>query len=40
MIRPALIDLNAVEFNYYPFMISVNKCNGSCNAVDNLLTYL
>ena len=22
MIRPTLIDLNPVEFNYYPFMIS------------------
>ena len=26
-----LIDLNPIKFNYYPFMISVDKCNGSCN---------
>ena len=42
-----LFDLNLVELNYYPFMISLDKCNGSCNAVvnllqliDNLSTYL
>ena len=26
MIRPTLIDLNPVELNYYPFMISLDKC--------------
>ena len=31
--RPTLIDLNPVEFNYYQFMISLDKCNGSCNAL-------
>ena len=36
MIRPTLIDLNPVELNHYPFMISLGKCNGSCNAVDKL----
>ena len=35
-IRPTLIDLNPVEFNYYLFMISLNKCSGSCNSVDDL----
>ena len=33
MIRCTLIDLNPVELNYYPFMIGVNRCNGSCNVV-------
>ena len=28
MIRPFLIDLNSVEFKYYPFMISLDKCIG------------
>ena len=37
MIRPTLIDLNAIELNYFPFMISLDKCKGSCNAVDDLL---
>ena len=36
MVRPTLIDLNLIELNYYPFMISLNKCNGSCNAIDDL----
>ena len=34
MARFTLFDLNPVELNYYPFMISLNKCNGSCNVVD------
>ena len=34
MIRPTLIDLNPFELNYYRFMVSINKCNGSYNAVD------
>ena len=36
MIRPTLIDLNPVELNYYPFMNILDKCSGSCNAVDDL----
>ena len=33
MIRPTLIDLNPIELNYYPFMISLDKYSGSCNFV-------
>ena len=29
MVRPTLIDLNPVELKY-PFMISLDKCTGSC----------
>ena len=37
MARPTLIDLNPVKCNCYPFMISLDKCNGSSNnAVDDL----
>ena len=32
MVRPTLIDMNLVELKYYPFMISLNKCTGSCNV--------
>ena len=32
MVRPTLTDLNPVEFKYYPLMISLNKCAGSCNV--------
>ena len=40
MVRPTAIDLNPIELNYYPFMISLDKCNGSCNAADNLSTKI
>ena len=40
MARPTLIDLNSVELNYYPSMITVDKCNGSCNAVGDLSTKI
>ena len=33
MVRPTLIDLNSVELKYYAFMISLNKCIGSCNVL-------
>ena len=36
MTRQALIDLNAYELNLYPFMIGLDKCNESCNAVNDL----
>ena len=35
MIRHALFDLSPIQLKYFPFMISLNKCNGSCNAVDD-----
>ena len=34
--RPFLSDLNSVELNYYPFMISLDKCDGNCNAFNNI----
>ena len=36
IVRPTLIDLNPVAFNYYPIMIRLNKCNESCNAAVDL----
>ena len=33
MVRPALIDMNPNELKYYPFMISLDKCTGSCNTL-------
>ena len=33
LVRPTVIDLNPVEPKYYPFMISLNKCTGSCNVL-------
>ena len=33
MVRPTFIDLNPIELKYYPLMISLDKCNGNCNAL-------
>ena len=33
VVRPTLIDLNPVELKDFPFMISLNKCIGSCNVL-------
>ena len=30
-----LTDLN-LEVHYYPLMVSLDKCNGSCNTLDDL----
>ena len=38
VIRPTLIDLYPVELNYYLFMISLDKCSGSWNSIDDLST--
>ena len=38
MVRPTLIDLNPVELTYYPFMIILDKCNGSGNVAHDLST--
>ena len=35
-IRTYLIDLNPFQLKYYPFTISLDKCSGSCNSVNNL----
>ena len=33
MVRPTLIDMNPVELKYHTFVISLNKCTGSCNVL-------
>ena len=33
MVWPTVINLNPVEIKYYPFMISFDKRNGSCNIL-------
>ena len=36
MVRSFLIELNPVKLKNYSFMISLDKCSGSCNSVDDL----
>ena len=33
IVRPTLIDMNPNELKYYPFIVSLNKCTGSCNVL-------
>ena len=35
MIRPTFINIKHIELKYFPFIISLDKCNGSCNAADD-----
>lgn len=34
-VTPVLIDLNSDENYYYPFMISIDRCGGNCNATED-----
>ena len=36
MTRPTLIDLNPIQLIYFPIMITLDKCNGSCNVPNDL----
>ena len=38
MARRTFIDLSLFELNYYPFMISQHKCNGSYIVINDLFT--
>ena len=40
MIRPTFLDINSIELNYYTFIIILDKCNASCNVVDDLSTKI
>ena len=33
MVRSTLIDLNPIELKHYSIMISLDKCNVSCNVL-------
>ena len=39
IVRPSLIDLNPIELKFYPFIISLNKCCGSCNALSPKICF-
>ena len=34
--RPTLIDLNLNELHYYPFVVNLDRCSGSCSTLDDL----
>ena len=33
--RPTIVDINSNKALYYPFSVSVSKCSGSCNTIDD-----
>ena len=37
MVRSTIIYMNLVELKYYPFMISLNKCIGSCTYLQKFV---
>ena len=37
MTRPTFIDLNPLELNYYPFLISLDNFNWICDVVTTFL---
>ena len=40
MVRPTLIDLNPVDLKYYPYIISLDKCSGSCSVLSPKMCVL
>ena len=36
LLKPTLTDLNPNKLHYYPFMVNLDWCNGSCNTLDDL----
>ena len=40
--RPKILDINegVGETLFYPYNVQVNKCNGSCNTLDNPMAKL
>ena len=38
MIRNFSIDLDSVDFKYYPFVVSLEECSEICNFVNDLST--
>ena len=35
LVRSTLTDLNSDEILYYPFINSIDRCDGSCNTVED-----
>ena len=39
-IEPCMVRSTTMEFDYYPFMVSLGNCSGSCNVADDLSTQM
>ena len=40
LVGPTVMNLNSNELHYYPFMVSLGRCDGSCNTLDDLLSRI
>ena len=40
MVRLTLIDMNPVELKYFPLMIGLKKCTGSCSVLSQKISVL
>ena len=40
LVRPTLINLNTVQLKLYSFMISLDKCSGTCNVLSQKIYVL
>ena len=38
--RPTVVNINSNETLCYPFTVSFNKCDESCNIIDDLCEYM
>ena len=36
LVSSILVDLNPNELRYYPFVVNLDRCDGSCNSLDDL----
>ena len=34
-VRPKIISINSNDLIFYPFSVKINKCNGSCNNIND-----
>ena len=34
-VRPQIVNVNSDEPVFFPFSITINKCNGSCNNIND-----
>ena len=39
-VRSTFIDLNSIELLYYASMVSLDRCDGSCNTLDYLFNKI
>ena len=39
-VRPEMININSNEHPFYPYIVKISKCSGSCNNINDLCARL